>query len=194
MSMVCSLRQASDETIEHLRAHQEEIQFFLYGPESQPKPSFFARLFGKKEEPADTREWTPPAEDEEIYLDKAWNGLHYLFTLTDFDGEPPLCYLVKGGKEIGAVDVGYGPARALSSAEVDAFYAALSAITPEELKARYDPQKMMELSIYPTIWDRSEDPEEKDDPLDYLMEYYAILMDFLRKSTEKRVGLIVYYN
>jgi hypothetical protein len=82
MSMICNLRRASDEQINHLLKHPQQITEFLYGPEEN-KPSFWQRLFGggkKITEP--TTNWTEPSEEEQIDLDKAWHGLHYLLTGT----------------------------------------------------------------------------------------------------------------
>jgi hypothetical protein len=192
MSMICNLRQASDVKIEELLANPEEIVFFLCGPTPAPKPGFFARLFRREKEKAqNTREWSPPPDDEQVDLDKAWHGIHYLLTGSAWEGEKPLCYLVQGGAEVGDVDVGYGPARALRSDQVKAFHDALRALSREDLKVRYQPERMKELDIYPGIWD-SEPPE--GDPFGYLMEYVKILDEFLAKTVQKGLGLVVCIN
>ena len=54
-------------------------------------------------------------------IDKAWHGIHYLLTGTAWEGAAPLNFLVAGGRPVGDVDVGYGPARAFSGAEVVGF-------------------------------------------------------------------------
>lgn len=188
MSMICNLRQATDEQIDQLLAHPEEIEFFLHGPSPAPKPGLLARLFGKKPQAATPppREWTPPSADEEADLDKAWHGLHYLFTLSDWDGEEPWCYLVKGGTDVGTVDVGYGPARVLRSSEVKVFADVVARLTPEDLKARYNPEEMQKLEIYPTIWGK--DPAA----FDYLLGFFEILQAFLQKVAAKKMGLLIH--
>src|SRR5581483_8450775 len=134
-----------------------------------------ARLLGRRPSKAAPQvEWSPPPAGEEIDLDKAWHGIHFLLTDTDWEGDEPLCYLLTGGTEVGSVDVGYGPARALSSAQVKRFAEAVSGLTVDALRSRFDPARMMSLDIYPTIWDR--DPAE-DDTFGYLVEYYNVFLN-----------------
>jgi hypothetical protein len=193
MSMICNLRRASDDQIAQLLIRPREIRPFLYGPEVETAPSgFFASLYGgAKKASAPATPWEPPASGDEIDLDKAWHGLHFLFTGSEWEGEEPLCYLVSGGTEIGRVDVGYGPARALSSTQAKQFALALSLLSVDELKSRFSPDRMTALDIYPPIWDRG--PED-DDTLGYLISYLEELRLFLNETATRQMGLIVYIN
>ena len=157
------------------------------------QPGLWARLLGRKAAP---ETGTVPDDFElgegertDTDLDKAWHGIHYLLTGTAWEGSPPLRFLVAGGSAVGTVDVGYGPARALRSAEVKEVHAALEALTDEALRARFRPDDMMKLKIYPEIWDR--DPAD-DDTLGYLMEHVATLRSFLRAAVDAKRGLVVY--
>lgn len=76
-----NLRLVSDGQLEEPIADPEQIEGFLYESDG--------------------------SSDDEEYLDKAWHGLHFLFTGTAWEGDPPLNFLVSGGREIGDVDVGY---------------------------------------------------------------------------------------
>src|SRR5690242_18007628 len=51
--------------------------------------------------------------DELAYLDKAWQGIHYLLTGTAWGGEPPWNTLLAGGTELPGAgeEWGYGPPR-----------------------------------------------------------------------------------
>jgi hypothetical protein len=89
------------------------------------------------------------------------------------------------------VDVGYGPARAFRSTEVQAIAEALDRSPPEMLRERFDPKTMMDDGVYPEIWDR--DPAE-DDTLGYLLQYYDDLRGFVRRRAERREGMLVYLN
>jgi hypothetical protein len=120
-------------------------------------------------------------------LDKAWHGIHFLLTGSAWDGEGPLAYLLVGGRTVGEEDVGYGPARALSSAEVAAFDDALSKISMNEFRRRFDPKALLRAEIYPEIWLR--DPEE--DTLGYLVEYFERLKQFVSSARKAEVGLIL---
>ena len=141
-------------------------------------------------EPPPPRDEPYEPREDELDIDKAWHGLHFLLTGTEWGGEPPLDFIASGGREVGDEDVGYGPARALTSAQVREIAAALEPITPEELATRFDPERMMKLDIYPGIWDR--DPEE--DTLGYLLEYFAALTAFVRRGADADCGMLVYLN
>ncbi|HEY3017894.1 MAG TPA: YfbM family protein [Gaiellaceae bacterium] len=165
MSMIGNLRLVSDPELEDLFAGPEQIEDVLY-------------------------ESDEPSPDEEV-IDKAWHGLHYLLTGSAWDGDPPLNFLVSGGREIGDVDVGYGPARGFTSAEVAEISEALKQVTSDQLRSRFDAKLMMEAQIYPEIWDR--DPAE-DDALGYLLEYFELLKTFVLRAHDESSGLIVYLN
>lgn len=191
MSMICHLRQVTDEQIDQLLANPQDIVFLLYGPPPAPKPGLFRRLL-RRLMPASTRTqprpWTPPTADEATDLDKAWHGIHFLLTGSVWGGNEPFCYLVTGGTQVGAIDVGYGPARALRSDQVKRFHETLAPITHEFLRSRYDPAKMKEEDVYPSIW------KEDVGALDYLLEYVDILRAFLQSTVQKNRGLLVYIN
>lgn len=47
-------------------------------------------------------------------MDKAWHGIHYLLTGTAWEGDPPLNFLVTGGREVGTEEIGIGPDEGLA--------------------------------------------------------------------------------
>ncbi|WP_168171199.1 YfbM family protein [Rhodanobacter sp. B04] len=115
-----------------------------------------------------------------ISLDKAWHGIHFLLTGTAWEVKGPAGQAILGGREFGE-DMGYGPARVLSVAQVKAIAEALAKITPENLSVRYSPDAMTKAEIYPTIiWNR-EGPEA----LVFLLNYYKPLVTFYRRAAEK---------
>jgi hypothetical protein len=188
MSITGNLRTAPDDDIRALLERPERITKLLYGGEAS---GGIRSLFGRKPR---GDEWQPTEESEELYLDKSWEGIQFLLLRGDgweHGGEPPLNFVVFGGQPIGDVDVGYGPARALTSQEVRTIAAALEEAPPDEFRERFDPDRMMEVGVYPEIWDR--DPQE-DDSLGYLIEYYTDLRDFVRRTAERGDGLLVYLN
>lgn len=159
MGMVCVLREANEAQINELLASPENIREFL------------------------------EEEIDEIDLDKSWHGLHFLFTGNAWEGEEPLCYLLKGGEEIGEEEVGYDVPRALRPAQVAAWSEALASITADELRRRFDPAAMTKAEIYPAIWDR---PQEVDDTLGYLLDNYEFLRSFLTQAKAANKGAIIY--
>ena len=160
MSMISILVFASDEEIRQLLAQPESILEFI------------------------------EQERTSTDLDKAWHGIHWLLTGSADSGEEPYCYLMFGGEPVGDVDVGYGPARALTSQQVAAWSSALKEIPRDELAQRLDPKAMLEADIYPNIWDRSLSGEE--DTLDYLLQAYGGLRDFVAAAQREQSGLLVY--
>jgi len=119
-----------------------------------------------------------------IDLDKAWHGIHYLLTGTQWGGEPPLSLAVIGGVEIGP-DVGYGPARYLTPAQVAAVAAALAPLTNADLAARYDPKDMDAKKIYPTGWASS-----SAESLKYLQHNFADLQALYVEAARRADGVL----
>jgi hypothetical protein len=105
-----------------------------------------------------------------------------------WEGDPPLNFLLQGGREVPGIDVGYGLARIFSPQEVRSIHTAIATIDDEFLRGRFDPAKMIELDIYPQIWDR--DPSE-DDALGYCLEYFHTLKQFLSDSVKNDMGVVV---
>jgi hypothetical protein len=198
--MILGLDALSDDSIDRILAcppliwrvvAPDDPEAYAEALANRGKQGFFARIFGRKKE--SKRVVVPDlllGEEEFVhaYLDKAWHGLHFLFTGSDWGGNPPLSFLVAGGAEVGDIDVGYGPARVFRASEVAAIHNALAEIQEADLRNRYKPEVMMEKDIYPTIWDR--DPKE-DDALGYLLEYFAVLKRFIGETASKGLGLVV---
>ena len=136
-----------------------------------------AKLDELRRDPDTIEEFLYPESDDDpdgsFDVDKAWHGLHYLLTGAAEGGEPPLSLAILGGEEIGD-DLGMGPARFLTPAQVREVAAALAGLSESELRQRFDPQDMQSLGIYPEIiWVR-----DGDDALDYLIENFGPLVEF----------------
>ena len=201
MGMVLALRTTSDANIRTVLADPTLIWKVIApdDPEiyeearASKMPGFLQRFFGgKSENESEGQEVTLPqvnGEGAEIDLDKSWHGIHYLLTGTAWEGEPPMNFIVSGGIEIGDVDTGYGPARAIDSVSVAAITEALSGVDTELLRTRFRPDEMQKLDIYPSIWDR--DPNQ-DDTLGYCLEFYEELKRFLKTASENNLGVVLY--
>ncbi|SMC26563.1 protein of unknown function [Andreprevotia lacus DSM 23236] len=122
-----------------------------------------------------------------IDVDKAWHGIHFMLTGTDYGGAEPLSLAVLGGKEIGD-DVGYGPARVLEPAQVQAVAAALATISEQDFRSRFAPQAMEAADIYPAIiWVR-----DGQEALDYVATYYVELASFYAAAAARGDGAILW--
>ena len=148
-----------------------------------------ARLFGRSKAPTEHDPLVfADGEVQETDLDKAWHGIHYMLTGSDWKGDFPLSFLLCGGETVGNIDVGYGPARVLTSEQVRAVDRALEPVDEAYLRARFKPDEMMKLGIYPSIWDR--DPAD-DDTFDYCAHFFASLKTFVTDAAQRGVGLVV---
>jgi hypothetical protein len=171
----------------------DDPAMFQHARAHAPKPSILARLFGRGR--AESESSTPltleAPEGVAPDLDKAWHGIHFLLTGTSGDGAPPLNFLLAGGRPVGDVDVGYGPARAYSAVQTREILDALNRITDAEARDRYDPGRMKREQVYPeVIWGRSDDGE--DEGLEYVMENLGILRGVLQTAVDANLGLVVY--
>jgi hypothetical protein len=208
MSMVCGLHRASDDDIDRLIENPEGLKDFIegddpYAPEVEivrPKGllGLLLRLTPITIEQVKPRDDISPdemiarmqANDREMDIDKAWHGLHYLFTGTAWEGEEPGCFLVRGGEEVGDEEYGYGEVRAFRSDKTREIAAFLASLSRDELMRRFDPVVMTELKIYPdVIWTR---PPEEDDSLGYLLSSFDELQSFVDKTASEGDGLLVY--
>jgi Domain of unknown function (DUF1877) len=200
MGMYLSLAALRQETIDRLHA-DPPLAWQIVAPDdpeaearargTRNRRGFLARLFGRKvPAPPPPAEGLPLSggEGEVLELDKAWQGVHYLLTRTAWDGDPPLNFLLAGGREVGDEEIGIGPARTFTPEETRTIATALGTISDQDLRARFNPKEMMRLEIYPEIWDR--DPAD-DDTLGYLMESVRPLRTTLDRLAADGYGMMV---
>ena len=96
----------------------------------------------------------PEGAHDELSLDKAWHGVHYVLCGEVEPGESVASRAVLGGAEIGEDFSGYGPARCFPAAQTAEIARVLAGPEVErEATERFDPQRMTELQIYPFGWD-----------------------------------------
>lgn len=119
-------------------------------------------------------------------LEKAWHGLHYLLTGDAWDSNDPLAFILAGGSEIGGSDGGYGPARSFTPDETRQIHAALSAVTDDQLWARFDAETMTAEGIYPEIWD-----EPESDLKDEYTTYFRQMKQLIADAAARGHGLVI---
>jgi hypothetical protein len=164
MSMIGNYRRLSEEDLDEILQEPESILNALY-PEDSDIP-----------------------DGSQLDIDKAWHLIHFLLTGEPWEGAEPLCNAVLGGAEIDEEDVGYGPARYLTSTEVNAVATALASISPEELWTRFDLAKVHEADIYPSSW------EGNDSDRDYILSYFNDLKAFFTTAQQQHDCMILYLN
>lgn len=113
-----------------------------------------------------------------LSLDKAWHGVHYLLCGEAEPGATLLSQAVLGGTALGDDDEGfsgYGPARYFTVTQVAELTDTLKQPDVEsEFAARFDPQRMSDLGIYPG-W-RAGDA-------DWLLDSFRRLRDFYSNAS-----------
>ncbi len=92
-----------------------------------------------------------------LTIDKAWHGVHYLLC-GKVEPDPDLAsQAILGGEEIGDDESGYGPARCFAPDKVAQITAILDQPgTDAAMRARFDPDTMVRLGIYPGGWTQNE--------------------------------------
>ena len=195
--MIGNLARISEAKRIELHKKPELIEEFLYpdfvDEAPQEKRGLFARFFGSKPDPeVEVKEKKEGlSEEDQIDVDKAWHGLHFLFTGSDWEGPFPEGFLVSCGKEVGDVDVGYGPAKSFTPEEVKEISDFLENLDDSELKSRLDPKKMNEMKIYPSVWNDESDIEEE---WEYAKHSLDTVKQFIKEASQRGLALLVYIN
>ena len=197
MGMTCSLHRVSSHDLDELVRHPETLARVL-GLDDGP-PVREVRLKGilgllLRLSPITISEVDPDASssssavdpEKTLDIDKAWHGLHFLFTGSGDEGSEPACYMLKGGHELD--DDGF--ARALKPEQVRRFAGFLASLTEADLDRRYNPERMTTLKIYPfDDWNRQ---AVEEDPRRWLHDALQDLRGFVQRLADAGDGLVVH--
>ncbi|MBA4147556.1 MAG: YfbM family protein [Verrucomicrobia bacterium] len=188
MSMIGCFYALKDEDLEAIVKAPKRIHRLWSKPPPPKEPSFLGRLFGaQKQSPADQDQWEPSDKPTAFDVDKAWQGIHFLLTGSDWEGDGPLAFILHGGREI-PEDLGYGSPHGFTSSEVRVIDAALRDVEASALYERADLSKFTEQEIYPQIWAT----EPKEQCIGYVTEYFKELKKFVAESAQSGRALIAY--
>lgn len=186
MSMMFTMHQAPEALIKEVHEKPERLAGLLTGPPAPESEGFFSRLFGRKQSPIEDQPVLCfPADCDSFDLDKSWNGIHFLLTESDFEGDPPLSFILNWGREIGEVDFGFGAARSFSNEQVRELNLELKKLSNGVLRERFDPGKMRDVYAL----NLEDDPDAE---LEWLFEYIDPMREFIERTANKNFGLIVY--
>jgi hypothetical protein len=147
-----------------------------------------AQIVELKASPDKVTNWISDASGEPTHIDlgKAWHGVSYLLTGSGGGGdEEPWCFLLTGGEDVGE-DRSYGPARILQPQQVKEWANALTTLSTEQLKKRYNPEDMDDFGVYPSGW--TEEPEES---LSWLLEFFDELRNGVNSAADQGFGLVI---
>jgi hypothetical protein len=201
MGMTCTLYRVSAADVDDLVANPARVRDVLEADDknwiiSRPKGVFgFLLRFTPLSIETATRKEPLSNEDvdrlseTECDLEGVWQGLHFLFTGTAWEGDQPACYLIKGGEEVGDEDFDVPP-RLLRPEHVRDFNRFLGGLTEAELRRRYDPDRMTERIDSVSLW-RS--PLAPGDPaLVLLLESFNKLRLFTNRAVAAGDALVVH--
>lgn len=125
-----------------------------------------------------------------VDIDKTWDGIIFLLTGQSLDtAEHHLTRILFSGQLIDEEqDLGLGPAHYLTPEEVVELNNEISKITVEDLKKKFNPEKMNALEIYPSIWN------EGDDAFEYLMEGFSSVQQIFAEAAKNNEAIITFIN
>jgi hypothetical protein len=184
MGMVLGFTTISDGNVERVLAFPPLVWKFI-APEDPEAYEHDAARFGRPAAELDVEITLGKLEGRAASIDKAWHGIHYLLTKSDWQGDPPWNFLLLGGRDLRGIEPG---CRIFTSGEVAGIQQAIAGVTDEWLRSRFDPADMTHLQIYPDVWDR--DPAV-DDTLGYCLELFGVMRKFLDDATRHGLGMII---
>ncbi|HWB93918.1 MAG TPA: YfbM family protein [Puia sp.] len=128
-------------------------------------------------------------EERFFDVDKSWDALSFLLTGHTMENvnsaTPRLSWTIFGNGTVDSEqELGYGPAKYLTSDEVQAVHRALSSLSVPELMNRYDAKELNSLHIYPEHW------EDSSDCTAYLADYFEDLKAFYAKAALEHQAMI----
>lgn len=124
-----------------------------------------------------------------VDIDKAWDGIMFLLTGQNLENlDHPLAGVLFSGQLVDEdQDLGYGPAHYVTPEQVQELHAAISVITTDELRRKFDAKKMAELEIYPNVWEHEDTP-------DYLIEYFETIQEVYATAAQNGEAVITFIN
>lgn len=125
-----------------------------------------------------------------IDIDKSWDGIIYLLTgQSSATAEHNLVRVLFSGQLIDEEqDLGCGPAHYLTPEQVAELNNEISTITIADLKQKFNPEKMTEQRVYPTIWDK------RYDAFDYVANGFSTLQSVFASATKNGEAIITFIN
>ena len=127
--------------------------------------------------------------DQLVDIDKSWEGIIFLLTGQNLSNavHPFVSVLFSGQLIDEEQDLGYGPAHYLTPEQVVQLNNEISKITTDELRMRFDPDKMSVLEIYPMIW-------EEDEAFEYISDGFLTLQQVFSNAAKRGEAIVTFLN
>jgi hypothetical protein len=124
---------------------------------------------------------------EALDIRKSWHPLHFVLCGQAWDAPWPMGAVVLGGEPLGD-DMGYGPARVLTPAQVMELADALQALGDAGVLARYAPAELEAADIAPSGW---EDPGEDEERREWMLDTWREVRDYYVDARRRGYGMIL---
>jgi hypothetical protein len=145
--------------------------------------------------------------DDWFDIDKAWHGIHFILNSRFSTEIEPLDFLLRGGRLltphnwVDIIGMELPDMRAFDSTQVKAIFMALSSISEDEFRRRYQPEVMAARQVYPGVWEEREQFVnwvlakylKFSTHLNYLLFHFRQLKAFLQGAVEENMGLVIKY-
>jgi hypothetical protein len=119
-------------------------------------------------------------------LAKNFNAIHFILDGSAYEITSIAGQAIFGGQEIGE-NLGYGPARFLTSEEVKVVATELAQISEADFRAKFDPVALKEEAIYP--YSMGEITKDEGDILAY---YYNDLVNYYQDAAQRGNAMLLY--
>lgn len=157
MSVVCTFMQIRTDSLLDLLEGKRKAQEFIYSENYEVQP---------------------------LYIDKSWHAIHFILNGKAWEGNEPLVHVILGGTSIGE-DLGNGPARFLTSREVQSITKELLKLQGTGLTERYNPEQMSKEEIYPHLdW-------EDEESMQYVYDNYWRVVDYYKDASMKGNAMLL---
>lgn len=132
--------------------------------------------------------WLEDEDRPQFDADKAWHGIHAVLTGSGSASGSPLDLVTWGGTEF-AGDLGYGPPRLLSAADVVRAATALTAVTPDVFRSRINLPHLGTLDIY--LADVFGRLDEADGNVEYLCQGFENVRGVFLQAARSGESLVI---
>ena len=130
----------------------------------------------------------PGQETPVLDVDKSWEAIFFILTGSALAEDPdhPMGRVVFSQQFFDEdQDMGYGPAHYVTPDQVKELNTELQLITDEEVRSRFDGQRMDEMSIYPEGW-------EEEGSFDYLADNFMELRSFYASAALNNAAVVFF--
>lgn len=126
------------------------------------------------------------ADNFKLDIDKTWEAIHFVLCGEEFNGAPPLGYVVPLRLDQN-VNFGDYSAFYLFSNEVAEAYESITGWDEKQLRQHYNFAQMVEQQIYPIVED-----ENVNELFEYILFHFSNIQKYLKEVVNQGKGIIFF--